>query len=481
MKTLVNIFFAILIVASIAGCSNSSSNSGKSKKTGTVVFFHNIKDAPELQLNAIGAKDRNGYGTVSFEKFGNGVALKPRKWYLEVVDEQGTADTIDDEVILSDVDFSIKSKDYQIIAFTGVYNTDSPEQADLRMHVLTLAEDIETKDDNEKLIQYINVSHLHKDLGLLNIYLVDEEHSTDNLSLLTPDGTIAFGESTSAIRLQRAANKKAYYYLRIAAAEAPDIEIFNSGERELMDYEKQTILVSPNLSNVGSSSAVAFYYGSGFTKKWYDKDDNIGALRVFNGLKDSLDLDAIADSIVNDSYDRNLANGIGFGQASSFITNMVAEIDTYTVKATNGSIPVSTQIPVDVGSAEYWTVVFYGRTNDAAGIPVKEARNSTGSQASVTFTNAAYFADENKIKPFNVHIKKSNDDLNTFSVNISALDPGSYANILKAKGSYQIYVTTIDNKNIIDSMSIDLKAYTDYHFVIVEDANNFSGYKIIKL
>ena len=481
MKIILKVSCLLLALAVVAGCSNNGGG-GKSRKNGTAIFFHNIEDAPELQLNAVDHKDRNGYGTVKFETFSSGVSLKPKTWNLEVEDEQGTTDSTDDEVLLQDQQFTIQSKKSNLIVFTGVYDTDKPEEADIQMHTFEIAEDSEKDDDDEELVQFINVSHAHKDLGPLDIYLVHESQGTDNLDLLTPVGTIAFGESTAEdIRLERLRTQQPDYYLRIALASNPGVEIYNSGERGLDDRERQTILISPNLSDVGSSSIVAFYYGSGYVEKWFDKDDNIGALRVFNGLFDSTQLDVEADHIVNDSYDRALGQDLAFGDVSSYVTNMVAEVDTYTIKALEGLTPVSTQIPVDIDSAEYWTVVFYGRVADAAGIPVKELQNASGSQASITFTNAAYFEDDEDSRDYNIHIKKANDNLNSFSVDISALSPGTYSNIVKPKGSYQIYVTTTNNQNIIDSLSIDLLPNTNYHFVIVEDAASFSGYAIQQL
>ena len=372
MNTFFKASCLLLILSSIFGCSNNSS-SKNSNKTGSAVFFHNIEDAPALQLDAVDHNDRNGYGTVSFETFSSSVALKQKTWNLELVDEQGTTDSTDDEVILDELSFSIQVKKTTIIAFTGEYDTEKPGDTEIQMHVLDVAEDTETDDDDEELIQYINISHVHKDLGSLDIYIVTEDQSTDSLSLLTPVDTIDFGETTEEdIRLQRLSTESPDYYLRIATSANPTVEIYHSGERELGDYTRQTILISPNLSGVGSSDIVAFYYGSGFIQKWYDKDDNIGSLRVFNGISDSNGIDVVADNL-DDSYDREFDSNLQFGSVSEVVSNVVAELGTYAVVATEGMTTIDPQILIDMDSTEFWTVVFYGRTDNAKGMRVKES------------------------------------------------------------------------------------------------------------
>lgn len=479
-------FSIVLAIAGISACGGGG-GSNSAGKNGSVVFFHNIQGSPELRLDAIDEKDRNGYGSAVFETFGTVISLRPRSWSLEVVDAQGTEESVDDQTILEDAEFTVEAKKLGLVALTGTYDTSLPASADLRVHVLPIAEDTERDDRKndsdyeQELVQFINFSHLDKDLGPVNIYLVKESQSTDNLALLTPIVTgLAFGDSTDDIRIERLATEYADYYLRISLASAPTVEIFNSGEQRLYDYRKQTLLISPNYSGVGASALVAFYYGDGYTRKWFDKDDNIGALRVFNGLRDSVDLAAVADNVVDDAYDRTVDTGMAFGEVSAFVTDVVADVDTYVLKSTEGATPVSTMVPVDVGSADYWTVVLYGRIADAAGIPVKETLNANGSQASITFTNAAYFADSDDIIPFNVHIKKASETLADSSISIEELDPGSYGHLLKTAGTYQIYVTKLNN-NVIDYLSVDLAANTNYHFVIVEDVASFSGYAIVAL
>ena len=76
MRIFVNAVVVLSVLMIVCGCSNDSKKRS-SNNTGTAVFFHNIDNAPEFQLDAVDEKDRNGYGTVSFENFGGGILLKP--------------------------------------------------------------------------------------------------------------------------------------------------------------------------------------------------------------------------------------------------------------------------------------------------------------------------------------------------------------------------------------------------------------------
>lgn len=466
----------LLSLTLVTGCSNNNSSSSNNKSAGTVTFFHNIDNAGELNLNAVNTSARNSYGTVDFETFSSLIYLDKKTWGLEVVDGNGTVEAYDDTTVLDGVSFTVDPKRTKIIALTGDYPT--PSTANLQLHELPVAYDRDYLDSTYDYLQYINISNIDKDLATpVDVYLVNtNDYVGFDISTASPDiSNLDFGETSTTLVLD---NTDPNYYLIIAEAGTTN-ELFNSGEKLLKDYLQQTLLISPNHSGVGSSGITVFYYGNGYGKAWQDLTGFEGQLRAYNGVTDSVDMTINAN---NGTDDYDLDTGSVFGDISSF-TTVNAGTSTYSIIATNDANGAATpllNIYGDVQVAEDWTVIFYGTTSDTRAMRVLENFNASSSRASVTVSDAAYYADPDNEKAFDVYIKKTTTSLSETDPTFSELLPGSYGNERFVGGDYQLFVTEAGTETSVypfPPLTMTLVNDTNYHFVIIKDPVN-GGYML---
>ena len=296
MLRLIQTLLIALSLTIVSGCSNDD-DSSSAPRNGTVTFFHNVENAGALQLKAVNTSARNSYGTVDFELFSSPIFLAATSWGLELVDDNDTLATYDDETVLDNVSFSVSPNRSRIIAFTGTYP--DPLSANMQLHQLDLAYDIDRLDSSNDYLQYINVSNVHKDLATaVDVYFVeDADIGSFDANLVTADiSGLAFGETSETVVLD---SFDPNFHLIITEA-GTATEVYNSGKKELQDYLQQTVLISPNHSGVGTSDITAFYFGNGFGTTWQDLSGLVGSMRAYNGVYDKdygpSTLDVSADS-----------------------------------------------------------------------------------------------------------------------------------------------------------------------------------------
>jgi hypothetical protein len=474
MKNSIQRIAIIMSLLMMVACSNSDSGNNSSSLTGTVTFFNYVTGSSTLSLESIG-RDR-GLGTVDFEKFGPGIALKVQSWDLTVTDLREDSNGYED-VVLENVSFTPIKKRRTIHALIGDYDLETVELVNL-----TLAYDEQRGDDDgdedgfrDDKAQYINFSHIHSDLGQLDIYLVEPSQSGTALSSLTPTAVVDFKESSAAIRLEESITK---YFLRISL-HGTNTEIYNSGERTLKDYLEQTIIIAPYTGAVSTGSQItSFYYGDGKSSKWLASNSQ-GQVRVFNAIQDTNGLDYILTSsgAPTINVDSNLLfKGLSPYEPvnTSAVTYLVTPEDA--IEGTTFFDGLGPAINVEDG--ESWTVIFFGRVDalqTSSAIKVYEEDNVFSNKATFTFSNVAYVFDEDNRKSFNIHVKTPSEFLDASSVDIPLLEYGDYGSInLNAGNNYEIWVT--DDKNLVvkaGPTTFAVDGGENFHFVLIE--NNLGG------
>lgn len=480
MSRTIQLLLVSLMFTLLAACSNDD-DSKVAPANGTVTFFHNVENASVLQLNAVNTTSRNSYGTVDFQLFSDPVFLSAVSWGLEVVDNKDTLTVADDVTVLEGVSFSVTSNRNRLVVLTGDYTT--PEDVDLQLHEIPVGYDPDFLGDDSHL-QYLTVGHVHKDLGVnVDVYLIPVADYTGTVAGHLPQVTdLAFGATSDTVVLD---NVDPFYYM-ILTETGTTTELFNSGEVELKDYLQQALLLSPNYAGVGSSAVTVFYYGNSSGTAWQDQSGFVGSMRAYNAVTDSVDLDVMADNgdagDVNNPY--QLLDNTAFGDLSpAFVADMTANSNTYSVIAYNDSDGTNTPIRsifADIWAAEQWTVIFYGRTTDTRAMRVLEDFNASTTRASVTVSNAAYFADADDIKAFDVYVKKSTESLASIEPAFAAMRPGSYGHNRFVGGDYQILVTEAGTDVSVypfPPLNKTLVNGTNYHYLIVEDPIN-GGYQL---
>ncbi len=483
MKKSIQCIGIIAVLALMAACSNKSSNNSLSS-TGTVTFFHYVSGSSTLSLESVN-NDR-GLGTVEFEKFGSGIDLSVKTWDLTVTDVREESDASDDVTVLEDSSFPVTRNRTIINALIGDYELDTVE-----LVTLSVAHDDEEGDDDNNLdgiaddkAQFINFSHIHSELGPLDIYLVEPAQSGTSLNLLTPTATIDFKESSESVRLDENITK---YVLRVALHSAPTVEIYNSGEKTLKDYLDQTIIIAPYTGAVNTGSQItAFYYGNGNDQKWLATNSQ-GQVRVYNALLDSVDMDYDLTSSGNPTL--NVDSNLLFKDMSPYqfvdtsaITYVVTPNDFNEGSAFFDGIGPA----IDVQDGESWTVIFFGHVagfGTSAAIKVLEEDNRFSNKATFTFSNVAYIADIDLRLPVNVHVKLKTDPLDSDIPKFKLLAYGNHGSTtLNAVNNYEIWVTSQDELNTIAGPeTFDVEGGENFHFVLIENNAGGTPFQIVQL
>lgn len=449
----------------LTACSSDDKKS-KVPPNGNVIFFHNIENAGELQLKAVNTSQRNSYGAVDFETATSMVYLAAQRWGVDLTDDKGTTATGDDLSFIK-TNFSVKANGLRLVAFTGTYDG-ATAPADIAMHQLELGLDNELLDSNAANIQHINVSHLHKDVAAVDVYIVsDEEANADDKTLLNTRvaavSNLAFGATSADLRLVNNTNK--IYYVFVTESGNSANVLYESGSRELKDHIYQTLLVSPNYLDASAQAVSLFYITNTTDEHWNDIANRKAEVRVLNTYEAGLNVNAVGGATPE-----VVGTGLALDGVSAFAL-LDSDAITYFLTANNGA-DLSPQLPLYMMAGEQWTVVFYG--DSTATPPVlramsaQEERSLVSNRAGVTISNAAYFKSTDTAKPFDVYILRSGESFNLAKPFASNLGSGASSFKRLAGGlTYQVILVEAGSKSIsYSNMVLDLDNGVNYHFVI---------------
>jgi len=238
-------------------------------------------------------------------------------------------------------------------------------------------------------------------------------------------------------------------------------------------------------SSGATSKITAYYFGDSKSDKWLAAD-SIGQVRVYNALSDCSDLDVSLENADGDVV--NLATGQTFKDLSSYEDVSTKSVVWSAIPSCNTGSTIFDGLGqlVNVEDGQSWSVIFFGGgTNSSpefsSAIAVPEETTIFTNKSSLTFTNAAYVADETKRKPYNIHVTTTNEGVTAASVDIPLLGYAQYG-LTTLNAGIKYVVTATDETNKVakaQPLSLTTEGGENIHLVIHEKVGG--GYEIVRL
>lgn len=432
-----------LVIAAllVSGCS-SKKKKRRATPEGAVVFFQNIEGTAPLNLKAEGTNQRNSYGSVAFQQFTFAVTLPVGSWQVNAV-ENKTGDSQGEESIAKG-SFSVEQNALSLVAITG--DKGSTESASVVQ--LPLA-----KRNGERSI---NVSHLYKDLGDVDVYFSTEANcDTDDFEFTTGKSVsgLAFGKTSETLSLSIPDDDKDIC-VYIAEQGVVDDVIYKSGKVSLDDKDNQALLLTKNTNTVVESTDPdapvinLIYYKQGEVAIWSDIDHQVAQVRVLNLLDG--DLSKIEAGLLSDPTEV-----VSFGdddvvgtqtatspQLSSYVR--LAAGKTYQLQAEKDDIPLPAPVLMPL-SGQQMTIAYYN-DNAVKTMRINKVQNAVDGRLQLTIS-APMFLASSEASRFNVYLLSDsefefNEPLVTLSANSSVTFDAEYKD-------YQLYITDASESELV--------------------------------
>lgn len=467
MKKLQLVILSVLASLVLGACSNSSSNNSNS--TGFAIFFHNITDAAQLDLNG----DDRDYGSINFEQFGNGISLDAKTWDLDVVDPD-PSDSSGDKTIL-ETNFSVPKNERRIFALTGTL-------ASPTLYALDLSEDTEADgaDGEDKDNIYINVSHINpnKNVSLRVFFLsLTEAGAFDGSFGSLPsvaEMTLSLGQTHEDLVLGDDDQ-------RIVIVDNTDAIVFDSGAKSLKDALHQTLLITNYVDVQQNAQVSVHYYGLGgvdglFNEVWRDTTAGAakGYVRIFNLLKDDAPSPLSLDVTVKNASNATVANsaGLAYGASSGYY-----ELDPggYKVELdATGSAAYNVLVESGVAKTMYFYSHVEGGSIEDADSPkvVVDDKRTINGGSKLTFIHLWYEEEVEDLVKVNLHLLDSPGIPDSESRKLSGAAFKSVSNLtINDDANYTAVATSTNDVISYDDVAITLNEGDNKQLVLGEGAS----------
>lgn len=423
-----------LVIAAllVSGCS-SKKKKRRATPEGAVVFFQNIEGRAPLNLKAEGTNQRNSYGSVAFQQFTFAVTLPAGSWQVNAV-ENKTGDSQGEESVAKGA-FSVEQNALSLVAITG--NKDEAEVLQLPL----------AKRNGGRSI---NVSHLYKDLGDVDVYFETdadacEDDDFDNAEQIQG---LAFGKTSESIKLPLTDTDNPDKNICVQIKQQDNV-VYTSGKVFLDDKDNQALLLTKNTNTVVESTDPVInliYYKQGEVAIWSDVEHQVAQVRVLNLLEG--DLSEIEAGLLSDPAAVESFDDVD-GTLTATQPKLSAYVNLETGKAyqlqaeKDGiSLPAPVLMPL---SGQQMTIAYY---NDSAvkTMRINKVQNAVDGRLQLTIS-APMFLASGEASHFNVYLHSDsefefNKPLVTLSANSSVTFDVEYKD-------YQLYITDAGESELV--------------------------------
>jgi hypothetical protein len=463
MKMNFRLLALALMAFMLVACSNDDKGK-RNKPSGYVGFFNGVSGVATIKIEG---EDRN-FGSVSYESFGPGIYVEVGDYIFDVI-QPNDQDASANQTLTSNQKFTVSDEDRTLVLVTGEADAVNVHQF-LAAERPTEEEFEDAIDDGAVFINFIHVSESNKAENLV-IFFLEQGETT---STTNPIATLAYGETTD--RLQLSGDEEELLVFKSSDLVNP---IYDSGKKTLSPSSSelvQSMILSDFKDVNGDSALAAYYFYSGTTEVWREKNGQTHVKLVNLHPEETVTATFVdlsgAQVPGTPSY-----SAIGFEQVTAYESFEIPSVD-YLL---NFDV-MTTDFRIDLAKGVAQTIFFFGsKTSDK---PYIAADNKNTSSTRVTFavTHLAYaYKDTGSggtgytedLLDFNVHVIKSGFGVptnNTVAVEALSFRSQALVEVTDASTSYNVFFTNEDNDIIYAYKQVSPLALGDAFELVVYDS-----------
>ncbi|NRB42882.1 MAG: DUF4397 domain-containing protein [Pseudomonadales bacterium] len=430
----------------------------RSGAVGGAAFLHSAPDVGLIYLDG----DKRPYGSVNFSSTTSAVELDVGIWNVSML----LLDSGATHEVIGNSNFVVNENEIKLFAITGNYSDGVSLQA------LALSDDTEEY-EGDKSVVFINVSHIHPQLGALDIYFL-ADNKPETLAASTASATVTTMGTSEDIRLTGSA-----YIFVVTEAGNKDSILFRSRELRIYDIEHQTIVLG---ENPASNEMIRAYYYLVEVLFILSSDVGDSSIRLLNAVK----YDAEQEQHLTEfNTSRYMGEGVplsketfdmdlGFAQKSAY-SQLVSGNYDFDISGITHSINF-----FESGSKNTLVIVGRVKDNDIYEMKLKFDQQKIATEARVSLTHLAYKADYVDMGKYKVYITAPSVDISLRVADIQALIFKGSGTMTKKTGDYTVRVMSEDNLQLIASLDLSLINGQNRQLVLIEKLSG-AGFQLIDI